>query len=137
MTTKHIDRLFDYATDRPEGFTKSEACEALDMNSAQFNAAVNGLRRILNDGTVTLTCTPNGHRAEWRYQMVATLDGLEPWVENRLGDAETRFETMLALLTPIVAGTDGRTKNGRRSREMLMAVRQLKERLEFLDEVLA
>ena len=39
---------------------------------------------------------------------------------------------MTAIMKPIVAATDGRTKDGRIAREMYLTFRQLKERLEFL-----
>lgn len=75
--------------------------------------------------------------AQWRYKLVSNRADVEPWAKNRITDAESRLDTMTAIMKPIVAATDGRTKDGRIAREMYLTFRQLKERLEFLRETVA
>lgn len=138
MTRLTIDQLvndlFDFATARAEGFTRSEACDHIGLSAAQFRKGINHLRQILASDTIALPCVPAGPGEEWRYQLVGTLEGCRPWTVNRIADARARVRTMTAMLQPIVAGTDGRTREGKQAREMHMTFKHLMERLDLLDE---
>lgn len=133
----HVTALFDFAMTRPEGFTRDEACADLEISEGTFRAAMKALRILISDGTTSIPCTPIPDGSQWRYKLVSNRADVEPWAKNRITDAESRLDTMTAIMKPIVAATDGRTKDGRIAREMYLTFRQLKERLEFLRETVA
>lgn len=131
-----VNDLFDYATRRPEGFSRDEALDALGISHPDFNKAVNGVRRILAGDDIQLTCDPNGLREQWTYRLVGTAEKGGPWVDNRLRDSRARFMTLRDFTQSLVNATDGRTKDGRQAREMHMAAKHLLERLDLIEETL-
>lgn len=134
-TTDRASALFDFAVDNPDGFTRDEACEELDLTKDEFFKAARDVRRAFAEDTITLSCDPQGSGEQWLYRLVGTVDDSSPWVSNRLGDAESRFVTIAAVIGAIKNSTDGRTVNGRKAREIHLSVTQLLERLKLIGEL--
>lgn len=133
--SENVDNLFDYATRKPAGFTKGDACADLRLKADEFNRAVNDIRRIFAKDSITLVCVPAGQRQQWTYQLVGAYEVGGIWVDNRMADARTRFKTVAAITATLVNATDGRSRQGRIAREMNLTAKQLIERLELIDEV--
>lgn len=127
------EELLAFASSKPEGFTKSEACADLDWGHYDFVTAVNSLRRVLATDELTLVCNPSRWREQWVYELVSGIEDGSPWVRNRLQDPEARFETIGSVATSIVNATDGRTAEGRKARLIEKAIRRLREDLAEID----
>jgi len=114
-----VGRLFDYAADKPEGFTYRDVEKELGWDRKMFFATARKLRVLLgNDDRINLVCDPQGTRQPWLYRLSGDVDGARGWVANRLGDAETRIGTMQSVCATLERATDGRTSDGRRARVM-------------------
>lgn len=129
-----VEALYDYAVAQPEGFTNVDFMAEHGVTLADFNTAVNKLRALLADDTITLICDPGEARSPWTYRLVGKVDEGSPWVQNRLRDAESRFVTMAHVATSLVNATDGRSADGRRARLIHKSLTRLKE---DLDEIAA
>lgn len=132
--TERADRLFDYLADRPDGVTKDDMMADLGWSFDNVTEGIRSLRLILAGDTLTLTCDPNGANERWLYKLVATLDAAQPWVVNRVTDQESRVETMVAVMAPIVKATDGRTLPGKKARMIHRSQSRLLEDLRLLAE---
>lgn len=134
----NIAAVFEFAHAHPEGFKKSELCAETGMSMAAANKAIQGVRNIFANDSITLTCTPSGHREEWTYRLIDTMkDGGGFWVDNRIRDARARFVTLKAFTGSLVNAVDGRTTEGRAVRDIHMIVSHMIDRLDFMDEVSA
>lgn len=125
--SEKIDALFDFVIDHPEGVTVSQMRAALGMR--EIKGVIRGLRLVLASEDRNLTATPAGPNQEWLYTIDAQS---EAWAANRVGDAESRLETMTAMMQSVVRATDGRTMVGRKSRKMEVTFRHLQEDLGLL-----
>lgn len=126
--------LYDYAVNQPEGFTKDDACETLDIRADEFNDAVQALRDTLGDDEITLICEPQGPRQQWRYWLTGRFEDARWWVTNRIKDLERRLMTVEHLAASLVKATDGRTLIGRKARHVHLSVKHLREQLELMNE---
>lgn len=128
------DELFDAAVAIPAGFTVDDIRASHGWSHAQVNIAIRDLRVFLGDtgDTINLVCDPQGNRDRWLYRLVGNLDDVRAWSANRVRDAEGRVRTMQAVMTSIVAATDGRTIPGRKARLMHRSFTRLVEDLDVL-----
>ena len=126
--------LFDVLADLPDGTTKPDLCTRLDATPDRLDRAIRQLRRVLGEGdTINLIAEPDGLRQPWRYRLVGKLDEARPWVKNRRRDLTTRIRTMALVADSLVAGSDGRTLDGRKARLMATTLHYLVEQLDLLD----
>jgi hypothetical protein len=126
---------YDFAVSNPEGFTVYALAEHLSVSVGTARAVIHRLRRTLAAGdSINLPCHSTGTRAPWVYSLAGTTEGVRSWEVNRLGDAETRLETILSVASSVKRGSDGRSKEGKKARAIELGVRQLLERLEVLEE---
>lgn len=128
------DELFDLAVASSDGFTVDDVIARYGWRHDQVNEAVRDLRRFLGDvgDTINLPCDPQGKGERWVYRLVGDLDSVRAWAANRVIDAESRVRTMEAVLSSMVAATDGRTIAGRKARIMQRALHRLVEDLDDL-----
>lgn len=124
---------YDYAVDHPGGFTLGQLADHLDVSVYVTRAVVRGLRRALSEDSINLPCDPPGYRGPWVYHLASTTEQAGPWEINRLGDAETRLETILSVATSVKRGSDGRSKAGKKARAIEVGLRHLLENLELVE----
>lgn len=124
-----VEALFDFAVARPDGFTNAEFMDQYEIALKTFNQTANKLRAVLADDTINLVCDPAGSGAKWNYRLVGSVEDGSPWVQNRLRDAESRFNTISSVVRSLVNATDGRSVDGRKARVMDKAMRRLVEDL--------
>ena len=127
------DDLWDDLTSNPSGLTVEDMMSIRSWTHDQANHAIRDLRTWLGDyDSVNLPCEPQGQGDRWIYRLTGDLSEMEWWSENRVKDADTRLRTMQSMLASIVAGTSGRTVQGRKARLM---ERQLRRLVEDLDDL--
>jgi len=130
-----VDELWDFAVAHPDGFTwadlRDEYPWAADRPS--FFEVVRALRITIGaEDTINLVCEPQGTGELWRYRLVGTHEAAGSWNANRLGDIESRLVTVAGVARSLVAGSDGRSVGGRKSRLIAKVVGRL---IEDLDEL--
>lgn len=124
---------YDFAVAHPEGFTLGQLAEHLAVSIPTARAVVHRLRRTLSADSINLPCDPPGYRGPWLYHLAGTTEQAGAWEINRLGDAETRLETILSVATSVKRGSDGRSKAGKKARTIELGVRHLLENLELVE----
>ena len=125
---------FGGSSTHPDGITVDDMMDENGWTTIRPTTR-SGLRRFLGEyDSVNLPCEPQGEGERWKYRLVGRLDDVRGWVDNRIGDSESRLRTMAAVLSSIVAATDGRSIKGRRARIMEKALRRL---VEDLDDLMA
>ena len=112
--------LYDYLVANPEGITWENTHEDLGFPyRTYFFRVVRRLRIILgDDDEMTVVCDPRGTRQTWLYRIVGNPTEAYAWQANRIGDMESRLETVLAVSTSVARNTDGRTVVGKKSRRI-------------------
>ena len=126
------DALFTLAVDSPEGVTVADMMAALEATHAQVKVAIRDLRLFLGEfDECNFPCDPSD-QGQWVYRLVGTYDDARQWMANRLGDGEARLRTMNAMMASMVAGSDGRTIEGRKARVIETGLRHLVEDLDNL-----
>lgn len=127
------DALIAYARANPDGFTREQAIDALDLTDGrQYDEAVRDVRLDLEAGTETLIADPDG-TARWVYRLVGNGEEAAPWLTNRIRDGEARCRTMLAVSTAAAASLDARTTAGKRARIMAVHLGRLVEDFDNMD----
>jgi hypothetical protein len=125
------DDLWDLLVAAPLGVTVDDMMAVCGWTHHQSNMAIRDLRRHLGDtDTVNLICEPQGQSERWLYRLVGNLADVRGWVDNRIGDADSRIRTLQAVMTSIVSATSGRTTEGKKARVMEKALRRLVEDLD-------
>lgn len=124
-----VSLLFDFAATKPEGFTYLDVDEKLGWSRDFFVRVARDLRLMFKGDTITLTCEPGGHGLPWIYKLVGNYDGARPWATNRIGDMESRLETVHAVAETLVNATDGRSQDGRKARKVQRTIGRLIEDL--------
>lgn len=127
---ERVDLLFDLLNEHPQGVTLAEIMPAIQVrDKSHANRVIRAFRLMFAKEKVNLTATPQGPGEEWLYTL-----GAEPevWAANRVGDTESRLETMAAVMQSVVNATDGRTLVGRKARKMEVAFRHLQEDLDSI-----
>ncbi len=121
--------LVDYAKARPTGFDREDLAIAYGWNRRRFTKAVHATRVLLgDDDTMNLICEPNG-LGPWTYRLVGDLEGELWWRANRQADTLTRLQTIRSVNRSLVAGSSGRTIEGKRVRLIDKTLARLMEDL--------
>lgn len=128
------DALYDLLVANPTGITVDDMMDLLDVSYETARKTIRDLRRFLgDDDEINVPCTPNGMNERWLYTLEATLENSQEWISNRLGDAESRLETMAAMTASLVRSTDGRSIEGKKARILDRAFRRAAEDLADLN----
>lgn len=136
---EELAALLDLVVAHPEGVTRSQIGDAIgNHHTYRTWVVVHGFRLLFgDDDTINLVCVPNGRGQPWLYKLTGTFDGdegVENWALNRLGDAESRLETMAAMLASVRRNVDGRTVPGRKARIMARAIDRAREDIAELSD---
>lgn len=133
--TQRAHDLFDFLADRmADGSNLDEITRHFGWSNDQATEALRALRIILADGdTINVIGDPNGQGEQWTIRLVGTYDDARWYVSNRVGDLEARLDTMSGIAKSLEAASDGRTVEGKKAREIHIALRHLKEKLALLD----
>lgn len=124
--------LYDFAVDHPRGFIYEDAKDKFGWHYSRFIKVVRHLRQILSADEITLTATPQGQHERWLYMLVGTYDAARPWATNRVGDLETRLDTIHGVANTLTNATDGRSVEGKKARLIERTIRHLMENLNDL-----
>jgi len=130
--------VFDQLVAHPDGMTVPDFCEELSLPRRTIYKGIRDARMILaEDDTLFILSDPQGAREPWLYRLVdgaMVIDASESgWVSNRIGDAQTRVQTIYAGMRVAARATDGRTRDGRKARVLARACGRLVEDLEEID----
>lgn len=118
MAAPDAESLFDFAVERPEGFTWEDAHVRYGWDRPRFFVAARELRMILgHDDEINLVCAPTTGGAPWVYRLVGNSTDADAryWQTNRIGDMETRLATQAAVATSLAVKIDKRTVPGRKA----------------------
>jgi hypothetical protein len=132
---EQIAALFDFAADKPEGFTYIDVRATLGWQRDQFVKVARQLRLVFADDQINLVCEPQGSCEPWRYKLVGNVEDARAWSSNRIGDIETRLETIKAVAETLTNATDGRTIEGRKARKIHRTLGYLIGELSEIDGV--
>jgi len=112
---KRVDRLFDYAADRPEGFTRDDVLRDVGWNGPVLSSVARGLRALCAapGGTMTLVVTPQSKGAPWLYKLVEKPEDAHDHQRRRIETASVHVTSALQAVAPIAAGADKRTAEGK------------------------
>ena len=121
-TEDRASELFDYLANQSKGATTAEIKTQLGYTrGSEVRRVVRALRLILGEfDSINLVCdTPsNSETGAWTYRLVGTIESTQGWQSWRLGSLETQIKTCRAVAASVVAGSDGRTRDGKRARLM-------------------
>lgn len=127
--------LYDFAVSKPDGFTYADAVEEFGWDRAYFFAVVREVRLDLAGDSITLPCVPQGHGELWLYTLIGGSDESgKKWQQNRIGDTESRLQTMEAVSSAIARDTDGRSVVGKKARKISRVIGRLIEDLDEINE---
>jgi hypothetical protein len=130
VTDEQLTALFDLLMDSPEGVTIDEIALHVGVVKRHADDVVHEFRLLFgNDDTVNLPADPNGRGERWLYTLSGTMEHSERWALNRIADAETRLETLHAVLASAERAVDGRSLAGRKVRILRRAVQRAREDL--------
>jgi len=136
-TAEKASQLHDFALRHPDGFTYYDARREFPWARARakFFRVVRVLRLALaaQDEGVTLPCEPQGPREAWLYRLTSEYEHGQPWTTNRIGDMETRLETVEAVSQVLVSSLDPSDPDWRRARKIYSTVSYLRAELADLD----
>lgn len=125
------EAVLDVLRQHPEGMTMKDLATAMGEHE---RTVYRDVRRMRRRGDIdNIPATPNGHREPWLYRVTNDLETNSEWVANRIGDAESRFETMIGQAETLVRVTNGRTTNGRKARKIDRVLRYLMQELADID----
>lgn len=124
----------------PAGVTVDDIMVALNVPHKTANDTIRQLRMQLgNLDSAWVVAEPQGQRERWRYRLVGAHWGLEvadpegQWITNRIGDCETRIDTMLGLMNAAVRDTNPNTVEGRKARVLRRLFTRAQEDLADID----
>jgi hypothetical protein len=127
--------LFDFLVAHPERVTMKQIMAHTRWAKSVTKQAIRDLRLSMGDqDTINLVCDPDPSqpRGQYLYGLVGTVEKSRAWQTTRLLDTESRIETQLAVASSISAGTDGRSRDGKRARLIKKALGRLLEDLREL-----
>lgn len=133
--TTRVSELFDYLAEQPDGVTIDDIATHHSVTVNHARDLIQGLRDVLGDSdTINVPCDPNPDdpNGRWLYRLVGTMDDVQAWAGNRIGDTERRIRTQFSVIASVAAGADPRSMDGRKARLMKKALGRL---LEDLDEL--
>lgn len=129
---ERVGLLYDFAVSKPEGFTYLDVHREYGWHRTNFGRTVRALRLLFSGDAITLTCD----RAAWNmphvYKLVGNYEAARPWVAGRVGDLESRLDTVHAVANTLTNATDGRTLEGRKVRRIKKTIGRL---IEDLNEI--
>ena len=124
-----VDELFGVLVAAPEGLTIYDIAEELGVSVPTARNAVRDLRIVFGqDSDINLTAQPRP-LMPWLYQLTGSYEQARPWVTNRLGDLESRLETIEAVSGSIARGAPEGTFEQRRAQEINRTIGDLRNRL--------
>lgn len=134
-----IDLLVDLLLENPDGITILDWLALHpSLTRYRFNQAVRNTRELFGaNKDINIVSRPAGYRQPWRYELVGSVPQADPWVHNRIGDAESRMSTILSVCTSISAGTHGNSKDGKKARRITKGLTRLLEDLAEIEEEFA
>jgi DNA-binding transcriptional MerR regulator len=127
-----LNRLFDALVATPEGMTVHEITEHLEVPRHVAEQVIRALRLLLGD-VDQINCVYRKDGKKRRYVLVGNLDDAKERLDIRLATYLANFETEVSILKSIVAGSDGRTREGRKARFVLRHFVRLQEDLADVD----
>ena len=83
---------------------------------------------------INVTSTPNGHRRPWLYELTGNLEVARPWLTNRVGDLESRLETIESVANSLANATTRTTVEGKKARRIHRTISRLREDLADITE---
>jgi hypothetical protein len=137
VTRQDLRQLAALFVNNPNGLTINDIVGATGWPHGRVNRLLRKLRRQLGDSDWNVVAEAVAPRQPWVYRTVDSYDDAAWWVDNRLGDAESRFITLHDVARALVAATDGRTAEGRRARIMERHSTRMMEDLADLEGRLA
>ena len=134
--TARVGELFDLMANAPDGLTIYEIADGLGVEKQIADGAVRDFRMSFADDEINLTADPNGWQQPWLYKLVGTFEDARPWLNNRLGDMESRLETVGAVAASIESATKTRKNSAehRRARRMHRSLTYLVSELQDIQE---
>jgi hypothetical protein len=133
-TPDELASLFDLLV-AEERVTKSEIMRHLGVRARRADVVIHDLRLMFgDDDTINLVCERVGAHRPHAYFLTGQLDGAKPWTLERIGDAETRLETIAAVVQSFVNGTDGRTVDGKLARLFARTLERAREDIALLKD---
>lgn len=130
-TLARREAVLDVLRQHPNGMTISALAIAMGENERAVYRDIRWLRR--RGDLDNIPATPNGYMQPWLYRVTNDLETNSEWVANRIGDAESRFETMIGQAETLIRVTNGRTTNGRKARKIDRVLRYLMQELADID----
>ena len=125
-----VGELFDLLVSAPQGLTIYQIAEGLQIAVPLARTTVRDLRVVFGVGeAINVTATAIGHREPWLYELVGDYDRARPWLTNRVGDLETRLETIEAVSGSIARGAAEGTIEWRKSKKINRTIASLREEL--------
>jgi hypothetical protein len=112
-------RLFDLLVANPDGLDWRQIRTALGLPASKHvYLTVRRLRMVLSEGdTINVPVQRIGMRSV--YALSGLVDEATPWTRQRMREEASRAESLIAVWRSIVAGTDGRTGDGKTARHIL------------------
>ncbi|MDQ3307570.1 MAG: hypothetical protein M3499_04315 [Actinomycetota bacterium] len=133
--TEDAGRLYDFAVRHPDGFTYVDVGRDFGWSRVYFYAVVRVVRSVFAGDAIALVCTPPTTGSEpWLYELVSTYDAARPWAVNRIGDMESRLDTVHGVASSLTNATDGRTMEGRKVRKIESTVGYLLRELADIND---
>ena len=131
-----VNRLHDYAVDHPEGFTHVDVELSFAWVHQYFQVVERALRSAMSAQKENLVCNPDEDNPSglWVYRLTDDVELTDEWYANRLGDTETRLQSMKNIAESAVKARSGRTNIGKRARLIFKTTSRLLEDLEELRE---
>lgn len=127
-----VNRLFDALADAPKGWTIHEISSYLEIPRRVADNIIRALRMSLGDSDeINVVYRVDGKQR--RYLLVGNFEDAKERLDIRLATYLANFETEVGILRSIVAGSDGRTREGRKARVVLKYFTRLREDLAELE----
>lgn len=105
---RRAGRIYDALATAPDGLTIRQLARELGEKAWTLRPAIRVLRVMLADNgdTISVPAIKQGGGL-WKYKLVTGHEDTQEWVTNRVGDAETRMETIeLTMLSVVQAETE-------------------------------
>ena len=111
----------------------------IGLSLQRFKYAIERLRGVWAEHEINIVCAPIASHEPWEYRFAGSLDIDDPdgaaaafWFANRVGDAETRLQTIHDVVGSMVSGVDRRTVAGRKAVRIHQIVGHLLTELEHI-----
>ena len=100
---RRAGRIYDALAAAPDGLDIRELAYELGEEQWTVRPAIRTLRVMLADNgdTISVPAIKQGGGL-WKYKLVTGHEDTQEWVANRVGDAETRMETIELTMQSVV-----------------------------------